>query len=210
MKLKMKDKVEDKLIQAALVTFSEYGYAATTTRMIASEAGVNIAAISYYFRGKEGLYLHLVKVMVGKYRDILLPLREKVLAELKQADKKQIKAILLNFLTNMTKNSLDSEFNQFARITLREQNNPSDAFPYIYENMTHVVFSTIGACLKALVPNETELYYALTTQSLIAEAMLFLAFKGNLRHELSVQSFNEVHLEKHARILSGFIDSIAG
>lgn len=46
----------ERLVGAALRLFAEKGYAKTSTREIAQAAGVNIAAISYYFGDKEGLY----------------------------------------------------------------------------------------------------------------------------------------------------------
>ncbi|MDO9404101.1 MAG: CerR family C-terminal domain-containing protein [Polaromonas sp.] len=44
------------LIRAAIKLFSDKGFAKTSTREIALAAGANIAAISYYFGDKAGLY----------------------------------------------------------------------------------------------------------------------------------------------------------
>ena len=44
------------LIRAAIKLFSDKGFAKTSTREIAQAAGANIAAISYYFGDKAGLY----------------------------------------------------------------------------------------------------------------------------------------------------------
>jgi AcrR family transcriptional regulator len=46
----------ERLLLAALRLFSERGFAQTSTREIALAAGTNIAAISYYFGDKAGLY----------------------------------------------------------------------------------------------------------------------------------------------------------
>lgn len=43
-------------MEAATPLFAQKGFSAVSTRELAEAAGVNIAAISYYFRGKEGLY----------------------------------------------------------------------------------------------------------------------------------------------------------
>lgn len=45
-----------RLLNAALRLFAEKGFANTSTRELAAAAGVNIAAISYYFGDKAGLY----------------------------------------------------------------------------------------------------------------------------------------------------------
>lgn len=44
------------LLSAALALFAEHGFAKTSTRAIAQTAGVNLAAIRYYFGDKAGLY----------------------------------------------------------------------------------------------------------------------------------------------------------
>ncbi len=45
-----------RLLDAALTLFADKGFAQTSTREIAQTAQVNVAAISYYFGDKEGLY----------------------------------------------------------------------------------------------------------------------------------------------------------
>lgn len=50
------DPARDRLVRAGLRLFAQQGFAATTTRELAQAAGVNVAAISYYFGDKAGLY----------------------------------------------------------------------------------------------------------------------------------------------------------
>lgn len=45
-----------RLLLAGLSLFADQGYTKTSIRQIAVEAGTNVAAISYYFGGKAGLY----------------------------------------------------------------------------------------------------------------------------------------------------------
>ncbi len=50
---------ENKIKNAARTVFFRKGYAATKTRDIADEAGINIALLNYYFRSKEKLF-HII------------------------------------------------------------------------------------------------------------------------------------------------------
>ena len=50
-----------RILEAALIEFSEHGFAAARTNSIAARAGVNPQLISYYFDGKAGLYAALAK-----------------------------------------------------------------------------------------------------------------------------------------------------
>jgi AcrR family transcriptional regulator len=52
---------EKRLLDAAGEVFAEFGYRAATVRQICEKAGANVAAINYYFRDKEGLYLAVLR-----------------------------------------------------------------------------------------------------------------------------------------------------
>jgi AcrR family transcriptional regulator len=47
---------EEKIREAARIVFTRKGFAATRTRDIAEEAGLNLALLNYYFRSKEKLF----------------------------------------------------------------------------------------------------------------------------------------------------------
>jgi AcrR family transcriptional regulator len=49
------------LLEAAGEVFAQKGFAKATVRAICDRAGVNVAAINYYFRDKEGLYREAIK-----------------------------------------------------------------------------------------------------------------------------------------------------
>ena len=52
----MENDTADKIIEAAIPLFAKKGFVAVSIREIADAAQVNSSAISYYFKGKEGLY----------------------------------------------------------------------------------------------------------------------------------------------------------
>lgn len=58
------------LLLAALRLFSEKGFAKTSTRDIAQAAGANVAAISYYFGDKAGLYRSVFTEPLGACDDV--------------------------------------------------------------------------------------------------------------------------------------------
>ncbi len=59
----------ERLLNMALRLFAENGYTKTSTREIAQAAGVNVAAISYYFGDKAGLYRAVFTEPLGSPRD---------------------------------------------------------------------------------------------------------------------------------------------
>jgi AcrR family transcriptional regulator len=63
------DPARDRLLRAGLRLFSQQGFAGTTTRELAQAAGVNVAAISYYFGDKAGLYRAVFFEPLGEIAD---------------------------------------------------------------------------------------------------------------------------------------------
>lgn len=65
---------EEKILNAARIIFQQKGYAATRTRDIAEEAGINLALLNYYFRSKEKLFniimLESMQGFVGVIKNI--------------------------------------------------------------------------------------------------------------------------------------------
>ena len=54
-------RTRERIIEAALPLFAEHGFAGTSTRKVAGDAGVNVATLAYHFADKEGLYLTVVQ-----------------------------------------------------------------------------------------------------------------------------------------------------
>ncbi len=60
------DSAEEKIKIAARKLFIKKGFAATRTREIADEAGINLALLNYYFRGKQNLFnIIMEETMLG-------------------------------------------------------------------------------------------------------------------------------------------------
>ncbi len=62
--------VESKIITAAIECIEKYGIQGTTNRKIAEMAGVNSAAINYYFRSKEALIQRCMQVTLENAFDM--------------------------------------------------------------------------------------------------------------------------------------------
>ncbi len=56
----MKSDTREKIVETAVYAFADNGYEQTATRDILAKAGANVAAISYYFGNKQGLYTEIL------------------------------------------------------------------------------------------------------------------------------------------------------
>lgn len=74
---------EEKIKQAAKRVFITKGFAATRTRDIATEAGINLALLNYYFRSKERLFDVVMTEILQQFLDGLAPILNDVNTVLK-------------------------------------------------------------------------------------------------------------------------------
>ena len=83
-KMQKKDNKEQEILRAAERLFAERGFKASTTTLIASEAGVTHAMLHYYFRTKEHIF---IKVFDTYVKDILAQLKTVMKPGLRDEDK---------------------------------------------------------------------------------------------------------------------------
>jgi len=112
-----------RLLRAAIRIFAAKGYAKASTREICQAAGANVAAIHYYFGGKQGLYQavlakpvqDVVSLIPCAADDQTMPTMEEALRQFYGA-----------FLTPLIHGG--DEFADLRRVTLREMVEPTQAF----------------------------------------------------------------------------------
>ncbi|MBN9381324.1 MAG: TetR/AcrR family transcriptional regulator [Chitinophagaceae bacterium] len=85
-------------MQAAKKLFTKKGFAATRTRDIAEEAGINLALLNYYFRSKEKLF---DIVMLDNFRQFIKGVSVSLLDETASFDEK-IKKIVTAYIDFIT------------------------------------------------------------------------------------------------------------
>ena len=64
---------QEKIKEAARKVFTQKGYAATRTRDIAEEAGINLALLNYYFRSKEKLFQEVMQEKLMQLFSVIFP-----------------------------------------------------------------------------------------------------------------------------------------
>lgn len=91
---------EDKIKEAARKVFTSKGYAATRTRDIAEEAGINLALLNYYFRSKEKLFEIIMAEKMFKLFNVLAP----VIDDPKTTLEKKVETIVVNYIDLLREN----------------------------------------------------------------------------------------------------------
>ena len=114
------------LLHAALRLFAEKGFAKTSTREIALAAGANLAAISYYFGDKAGLYRAAFTEPMGCAQDHLTTLDQPDLS-LRQS----LHGFMASFLAPMKQGEL---VQQCTRLHFREMLEPTGVWAEEIDN----------------------------------------------------------------------------
>lgn len=91
---------EEKIKLAASVVFTRKGYAATRTRDIAEEAGMNLALLNYYFRSKEKLFEIVMMEKMTKFFGIVWS----VLEDQSITVEEKTSSIVENYIDLLSKN----------------------------------------------------------------------------------------------------------
>ncbi|WP_145564236.1 transcriptional regulator CecR [Yersinia aldovae] len=205
------EQARQQLIQAATELFGELGLKGATTRDIAQRAGQNIAAITYYFNSKEGLYLAVAQQIADFIQNAFSPLVQEIDQFLQQPAAEQaaeqqlhyIRRGLLQFSHLMTQ----PETLNISKIMAREQLSPSEAYPLIHtqaiaplhQKMNHLLAAFIGADASA---TKTILH----THALIGEVLAFRLARETIRRQAGWQDIGEAESELINQVLVEHID----
>ena len=122
----------NKMIREAIEVFAALGYQGASTRTLAEQAGVNLAAIPYHFGGKHELYLAAAQTIADYARERMAP----IVARLCDADRgdqaTRIDEALSGFIALVVG---DSEPEAWTSFFVRCEHDADDAFCMIYEEV---------------------------------------------------------------------------
>lgn len=201
-----------RLIEAGMDVFGEHGFAGSSTRMIAGAAGTNIAAIPYYFGGKEGLYQAVVAHIVGRVRERMDSGIKAAMAQASRRDATPGELLdgLKGLLTALAVTMIgSSEARRWARIILQEHVRPSAAFDILYQglfnNMLDAGCALVGR-LTGLPADSEELTFL--TQSLLGQVLVFRIGEAVLLRRLGQDSVSPAQVAKLAGLVAANVEAI--
>ena len=150
-----------RILEAALREFGAAGLAGATTRRIAHEAGVNLPALTYYFGGKEGLYLACAREIVSEYQRRMLVMLTSVRISLDQQEATPQTAraslkLVLDSLVDLQIAGRQSDI--WMSFVLREIAEQGPAFDLLFEQLWAPGVDLIAdliCCISAVPPGST-------------------------------------------------------
>jgi AcrR family transcriptional regulator len=166
-----------------------------STRQIAKAAGVNHAAIAYYFAGKEAFYAacldHIAvsvnREMRGFFKELKLTSNETTMPY------RQCERVLGLFIANMTRFFLGgTDRVVISRIVLREMLDPTPAFERLYEGLLrqmHESMTRIIARLTGVDPGSREAI--IRTHAILGQVLVFHHARAVIERRLAIKKFSQ-------------------
>lgn len=144
------DEPRRRILAAATRLFAEHGFQAATLRMITDLAGVNIAAVNYYFRSKDELISRVLESLIGP-----LQARRAILEEYERSlDGRQpeVEPIIEALITPTVRLGRDPEGGRpLVKLLLQVRAMPRDATTRVFTRMVDpIAMLFIDALTRAL------------------------------------------------------------
>lgn len=199
------------LIEAGLELFGEYGFKATSTRMLAQSSGANVSAIPYYFGSKEGLYKAVVEHIAQRATSYVGPTYEAIQkTRLKgKLTKLEARKALKTLIESLAAMFVDSdEPKSWALIIMREQARPTDAFDIFYNSLmknVHGLISELIATCTGLNPIDDET--KIRTHTFLGQVLVFLSSREVILRQLGVRKLNDRHVRLIHKVLWAHIEA---
>jgi len=158
-----------RLIAAASEEFAQHGYAGARIRNIVLAAGVNLAAINYYFGGKEGLYRATLRQLAGEAMAKFPPGRADRRG---QAPETRLHRLVYAFLEGLAP---EARSPALGRILAHEAMDPSPHLDRLIEDMTRPQLEMIRSVVRELVGSRVpDMEVTLASLSIAGQCLLYL------------------------------------
>lgn len=200
----MKKSTKNKIIEVAIHEFAAKGYEQATTRDILDQAGANAAAISYYFNGKQGLYvsilMYLVDVVRKKFRNIYPQyLVLKATMPNPKKSREMLKTCIKTFVELICSDEMSLDL---TMIYIREYTQPSPFFETLSEGINKIYFPWFTTLLlDASEGSLTEKEANLQAVMLYAQILTVLTRKEVILKAMDWEDYNKEAIEQIVSII---------
>lgn len=182
------------LLVAAADVYGELGLDGATTRKIAQVSGQNIAAISYYFGSKDGLYLAVAQLIADTIKEDFCENLKTIDAYLALANPTPNEAMTLlqNALIAYNYFQLEKKNLSFSRILAREQLNPTEAYAIIHEQALGPIYTKLNRLIAIYIDADpNNLTTLIQTHAILGETLSFRIARETLLRQTGWKHINE-------------------
>jgi TetR/AcrR family transcriptional regulator, regulator of cefoperazone and chloramphenicol sensitivity len=189
------------LLNAAGQVFAEKGFEDATIRQICKKAGLNVAAVNYYFRDKKALYLEAVKLAncSGAQTPQIDALPDAPPEQLLEAFVRQMMEMMLD----------DGRPSWHIELMMREMGRPTDACVELVRSFIGPKFEMLLQILDQLLPADVPKFDRnLHAFSIISQCLLYRYHRPVGRLLVGEEAYAALDVDRLTRHITDF--SLAG
>lgn len=157
-----------RLLQAGGEVFAQYGFRAATVRRIARKAQANVAAVTYHFAGKEGLYLAVLEhtFATAQNRYPAAPARAAA-----GGAGERLRAFIHSFLLRLLDEGRPA---WHGRLMVREIADPSPVLDRVVEEMIRPLYDQLAGIIGELLgPGAGDEEIRLSAMSIMGQCLFY-------------------------------------
>ena len=148
---KSNKQVRERLITTAEELFCDNGFDATSVRDLTSRADCNVAAVNYYFGGKDNLYIEVFRLRLVAMTNLRLESIKSIMS--RHGSGVTLEELLRVFATAFVEPLVaESGGRQFMKLMSREMIDPHLPQNLFVEKMVESTMSTLGGALQEICP----------------------------------------------------------
>jgi AcrR family transcriptional regulator len=180
----------ERILRVAAEVFAELGFDRTTIREICSRASVNVAAVNYYFRDKESLYVEVLKyckaLAFKKYPHDLGSRKG-------DSPETRLRAFIRSFVFRILDGDLSS---LFGKLVSREYIEPTGAFDMLVEESMRPTYVLLSEIVGELLGGKASaMRVHMCCASVVSQCLFFLYARHALTRLFPEQKFRSTEIE---------------
>lgn len=195
----------ERLLHTAGIFYAERGYDAASTRELTKAAGVNLAAIAYYFGGKEGLQSAVIDHVVEECRERTWEVFEQLdrAVDLADGDHEALAAATAAFAESFLRAALPvNRETWWVTILTRAMGNLPEREAPLYET----IFSPAHQILRRLVMSATGETdpdrVGILTEALVGDFLTFCKNYSVILRSLGWDDFSDPHIDQIVAVVA--------
>jgi TetR/AcrR family transcriptional regulator, regulator of cefoperazone and chloramphenicol sensitivity len=158
-----------RLVAAASEEFAQHGFAGARIRAIVDAAGVNLAAVNYYFGGKEGLYRATLGYLAGQ---AMAGFSSRAAERRGQSPERRLHRVVYGFLAGLTDSATAPPL---GRILAHEAMSPSPHLDRLIEEMTRPQLERLRGLVREIAgPSVPERELTVAALGIAGQCLIFL------------------------------------
>jgi len=183
--------IRERLLSVAIERFGESGFEGASTRDIAQAADTAMSSITYHFGGKEGLYLACADFIAEMIRERQAQALTILAESIDGIDAQTARERLLTILDGFAAMMLSPQSASWARLIVREQQAPTEAFERLYAGAMGPMIKGTTRLLAIARPDLDDHECSASLMLMVGQALVLRVGRASLERALGVKQLGE-------------------